>query len=430
MLSVVCLLFASCFNAPVNNGAYKLGTKIAFDYHPLTADDIDYLSRFDIIVTHNLEEKGIVKRLKNRSGKLFFYEWLPALYYTGNPASWERLVYKNKEKWTLDPKDSAPNPMGDKLHCKDYFYDMADDELIEQRVNYLVHQAKSHGYDGVFFDWGSGWYSLQENGYTFLTDEFARRHPKIRYNDRVNMFLGKLREKGLLVILNGGFRSENAELDRNADVDIVESMFTSDQCGTSSWIDEGKEGVQKACETWFNTLEKSLDLAERLPKKAASANQNIRFIFLNYAFPYHRLASNRKTTDILYEKTADRQAIYYSLALSYLGNTSGFTNGTDVSLLHVKDEVYFNSVGSATTALLRPNKSSALRYFSYGFVVAAEKEKRLEIALPPGVKSVLDLYNSSTRINASFGKVSVLMKPEKYLSGAKYPMGRIFLYEY
>jgi len=429
LLSFIWLFSTSCFTSPADKGDQKLGSKIAFDYHQLTEKDIDYLSRFDIIVTHNLESNRITKRLKGGGGKIFFYEWLSAFYYRDYSGSWERLAYKNREKWTLDPRESDPDPMGDRHHCKDFFYDMGDDDLIEQRVEYLTGQAKSHGYDGIFFDWGSGWHSLQENGYTFLTKEFVRRHPEKRYNDGVNLFLKKLKEKGLFIIVNGGFRSENSELDRYADVDIVESMFTTDQCDKSSSIDIEKEGVQKACETWFNTLDRSLELAERLPGKAASANKDIKFLFLNYAFPYYRQANNRGASDKRYEKSADRQAIYYSLALSYLGNASGFTSGSDVSLAYVMDEVYFSSIGGATSKIVRLDESTVLRYYSSGFVVASEKEKKLEITVPAGVKTVHDLYSSS-RINVVLGKALISMRPESYPSRAKYPMGRIFIYEY
>jgi len=428
-LSVVCLLSAGCFNSPATREVQTLGSRIVFDYHPLTDTDVDYLSKFDIIVTHNLESKSIVKRLKASRGKIFFYEWLTAFYYVDKPGPWERMVYMNRDKWTLDPRESDPNPMGDRLHCKDFFYDMGNDDLIEQRVNYLADQAKSHGYDGIFFDWGSGWHSLQENGYTFLTKEFERRHPEKKYNDGVNLFLRKLKEKGLLIIVNGGFRSENAEIDRYADVDIVESMFTTDQCDKSSRIDIEKEGIRKACETWFNTLDRALELAERLPKKAATANKDIKFLFLNYAFPYYRQTQKPGTSDNNYQKTVDRQAIYYSLALSYLGNASGFTNGPDVSLAYVMDEVYFKSIGDPAGKIVRLDESTVLRYYSAGFVVASEVEKKLEITLPAGVKTVYDLYGSS-RINVLLGKVLISMRPENYPSGAKYPMGRIYIYEY
>ncbi|MEI6206169.1 MAG: hypothetical protein WCP20_05265 [Desulfuromonadales bacterium] len=420
-----CLFSTACFNAAAPNKGARLGTKIAFDYHPLTDDDIHYLSRFDIIVTHNIEKESVAKRLKVGGGKIFFYEWLSAFYYVDKPGVWERLAYKNREKWTLDPRESDPNPMGDKLHCKDFFYDMGDEDLIEHRVNYLVRQAKSHGYDGIFFDWGSGWHSLQEHGYTFLTEEFTRRHPEKRYNDGVNLLLRKLKEKGLFIIVNGGFRSENAELDRYADVDIVESMFTTEQCESSGTIHVQNEGLQKVCETSYNTLDRSLELAVRLPQKAVSANRDIRFLFLNYAFPYLRLIDRQKT---VYEKASDRQAIYYSLAMSYLGNASGFTNGPDVSLKHVKDEVYFTSIGSASSDVLQPDESTALRYFTSGFVVATDKEKSFDINVPAGVTTILDMYNSS-RIKAENGRVHITMKPQNYQSGATYPLGRIFLYE-
>jgi len=224
------VLFPGCSDCVSSADKGPRGTRIAFSYYPPNSDDCAFLSGFDIVVTHDLLGTKIVRRLKSRGAKVLFYDWLPAFYYCANPTPWQRYVYQNRDRWTLDPDDSAPDPMGKRINCKDFFYDLADADLVEERVEHLAGAAREAGYDGVFFDWGSGWHSLVEQRYDFLTEEYTNRHPAVEYDAAASLFLDKLRKKGLLVILNGGFRSPGARLDAHADADIVESMFTTDQC--------------------------------------------------------------------------------------------------------------------------------------------------------------------------------------------------------
>lgn len=418
----------ACQSSPMQSTKERLGPRVAFDYYPLTGDDVDYLSWFDVIVTHDLQDAETVKALRAGGGKVFFYEWLPAFYYDGNPDSWERRVYRNRETWTLDPDDSDPDPMGERYQCRDFFYDMANRRMIARRIDHLSRLAKKHGYDGIFFDWGSGWHALQEHDYTFLTEEFERRHPNVTYDQGVASFLRGLRRKGLYVILNGGFRSENAQLDRYADADVVESMFTTDECDSPQEIYVEGEGVQEVCDTWFNDVTSSADLAQRLPSRAAAVNPDIRFFFLNYAFPFYRdTGVTDYTGEKVYERTPDRQAIFYALALSYLGNAGGFTNGPYVSLEDVRDDVYLESLGTATGDPMEIGDTAFLRHFTSGFVVVSDEDMTTDVEIPSGVTAVIDLYDSN-RIEVSAGSVDITLTSETYPSGSKHPIGRIYRY--
>ena len=207
------------------------GPVIAFDYHPLTKGDISFLSRFTWIVLQGPTDADTVKALKAEGTKLILYEWLPALYYCENSRDvWAAAVFANRQRWALDPADSDPDPMGGRYGCKDLFYDMADGELLQQRVEHVAEVLASRRYDGLFLDWGGGWNDLVDRKYSFVTKEFERRHPGASYDHHVNEFIRLLRERGLTIIVNGGFRSEGAKLNTYADMDIVESMFASESC--------------------------------------------------------------------------------------------------------------------------------------------------------------------------------------------------------
>ena len=474
LLALACAL-GGCARAAALPEHPALGSRIAFDYHPLSEADLDYLSRFDVVVTHDMADPKTVARLKSAGAKLFFYEWLPGFYYTRAPGPWERRVHRQRRQWTLDPEDNDPDPMGKKFGCKDYFYDMANEELLAQRVEQLAAKAKNGGYDGIFFDWGSGWYALKENGYRFATDAFERRHPGVRYDDRVSAFLGMLRAKGLYIALNGAFRSEGAQLDRYADLDIVESMFTSDQCrhpeaavpapakagaaagsgltgagiavltgqaaaGESSDTEAAAGEATEAdalaaaapragCQTSFTALPRALELATRLPLKARAVNPGLRFLFLNYALPRYRAPGEIGAGEKAPAKETDRQALYYGLALSYLGGASGFTCGPDVSLAFTRDAIFLKDPGTPLGPLRPLEQGGYLRLFTKGFVAAGERRTRLEVEVPAGVRFVWDPY-LSRKLGVSRGRVRLELAPENHPQASANPMGRIYLYEY
>ena len=408
-------------------------TKIAFQYHNPTQKDIEFLSHFDIVVTGKFWDSKMVKFLRSKKVKLFYYEWLPAIYYCSRHNNWEEMIYQNRLRWTLDPGDSDPDPLGDQYGCLDLFYDMADEELLEARVDHIAHLIQLNNYDGVFFDWGGGWNELKERSYAFLMDEFLKRHPGIQYNDKTNEFLRKIKQKGILIMVNGGFRSDRSQLDQYADFDVVESMFTTTECIDTHEIYIAEEGIRKVCDTRFNTVQNSLDLAVSLPRKAAATNNKIQFFFLDYAFPYYRDTDSKiRSADKEYRifgKTTDRQAVFYALACSYMGDASGFVAGPKVSLDSVIDDIYFYPVGKAVSNLEKINDDVYIRYFSNGIVILSDRDATVEVALPAGKDKVFDLYEK--RYNEiSNNRMMVNLASQIYPSGAKHPIGRIYQYEH
>jgi hypothetical protein len=434
---VVCFVFACAMVTVAGCSFFRPAPAdiptVAFDYHKPDRDDIDFLSHFDIVVTGKLLDADAVKRLKSRKAKLFYYDWLPATYYCKNHDDWEEMIYQKRFSWTLDPGDSDPNPLGERYGCMDLFYDMADEDFADVRADHIAYTVRSHNYDGVFFDWGSGWNAFKEHQYDFLMKEFSKRHPGINYNDKINEFIRRLKKKGLLVVLNGGFRSDGSKLDTYADYDIVESMFTAVNCDNSYYKIFLASGViEKACDTWFNNTQRAVDLATRLTAEARKANPAIKFLFLNYAFPYFKPTGKSATEGgmehQIYERTTDRQAIFYALACSYMGNASGFTAGSDVSLAHVKDDVYLHSPGTPVGGVHRTNDSVYVRYFSQGIVVVSDRDATVKISLPQGKSRVFDLYGKKY-LESRDNELALSLTSEVYPSGLKHSIGRIYLYD-
>lgn len=429
---LILLIFIFLHNCSVKNNAKDI--TIAFQYHNPTQQELNFLSNFNIVVTGNFWDPDIVKFLKSKKVKLIYYEWLPAFYYCNNHTSWEEMLYQNRNFWILDPEESSPDPFGKKFDCKDFFYDMANNDLITARVDHIVSEIKANQYDGVFFDWASGWQSLEENKLTFIMEEFNRRHPGIDYNERVISFIKKLKEKGILIFLNSGFKSSGAKLDAYADFDIIESMFTTTECNNNYFeIYMFPEGIQSACDTWYANVENCISLATSLPNKAKSVNPDIQFLFLNYAFPFY-MPSGEKTilegkSYRIYEKAVDRQAIFYALSCSHMGNSIGFVNGFDVSLDYVIDDIYNYRLGKSMSSVVKLIDGVYIKYFSKGFVVVSDSDAEVKIAVPDNVYRVFDLYEKKF-LNIDGNKIRIQLTSQLYPSGKKHPIGRIYLYEY
>jgi hypothetical protein len=323
--------------------------------------------------------------------------------------------------------------MGKRWGCKDFFYDMANTEMVGRRAAHLAKKAKDHGYDGVFFDWGSGWHSLVENGYTFLTDRFRKRHPRAAYDDGVDALLKTLRATGCLIVTNGACRSPGGRLALHADIDIVESMFTADASTPAHEVATSSGETKQACETWFNGVEQAVRLAGELPAIVRSRNPRVRFLFLNYACPFARATGRRRPvaggTSPIFDLVPDRQAIHYGVAMAYLGNASGFTCGPDVSLSLVRDPVYFARIGAPVDGLVRKGEGTYLRRFTSGLVAVSQKEAVIEAAVPRNVTRVTDLYTGRP-VTAVKGRVRLILASERYLSGETKPIGRVFVYEH
>lgn len=433
LLFLIILILISC-NRSNTIRTDESNPLIAFTYHNIKEEEMDFLSNFDIIVTGDFLDESKVNFFKSRKIKLIYYDWLPAIYYCSKPDDWQMLVYQNRYLWTLDPDNSSPDPMGIKYGCKDYFYDMANEDLINSRLEHIINNLKKYNYDGVFFDWGSGWNTFLENNYDFLINEYKKRHPDKDYDDMVINFLKKLKDHNIFIILNRGFRSERAKLNLYADIDTAESIFTGVECNSRSHnIFVEPHGLLSVQETCFNNVNDSVNLSMNLSQKAKETNPKVKFIFLNYAKPFYYNTGNKIIINneefYIYNATVDRQAIFYSLACALISNSISFTCGPDVSLDYVKDDIYFKKLGIPVSKVIQINENVYLRKFSNGLIIIGNDNNIVNIQLPQKIKGIHDLLQNEY-IKSDNGIVSITLKSQIYPSGAKYPVGKILIYEY
>lgn len=419
-----------------------LDVKIAFNYaDEMTAEEIAYLAGFDVVVTGAFVKDAVAAQLRAKGAKLIYYDWLAATYYcpSGNSA-WDEAVYSNRLTWTLDPNPSDPNPMGGQYGCLDLFYDMANQDMISKRAAHLVNLVKSRNYDGVFFDWGSGFHALEEREYFFATDEFARRHPGVDYDDGVNDFLAAVKSGGLIVIMNTAYRSYGSKLVLHADIDVAEALITSDE--NDDGIPEYTiyvqgEGLKNEYDSWFNRTQRAVHLATTLPAASRAVNPDVRFLFLNYVTPFYAKTGETVTvngqTHPVYVPTVDRQAVYFGMASSLIGGATAFAGSTDVGIAHTMDDVYLYDMGSPAgdmqtlSADAASNNYVYARQYQHGIAVVSSVRQTVQVAAPPGVKAVYDLYGRTAKQVVN-GRLDIEFTAEDYPSGTAHPMGRIFYY--
>jgi len=157
------------------------------------------------------------------------YDWMPAFYYytEGKNREFVAWLYKNRNMTTL-------NPQGPFLHCRenhydwcqDYYYDLANKEVLQKRVDDLVQNMKLRGFRGLFFDWASGSY-IEEEGYKPMLQNFKKIYTKQSYFDFVSKFYQKLNNLNIFVVTNQGFRKAKYILPF-VNYDMTESYITTD----------------------------------------------------------------------------------------------------------------------------------------------------------------------------------------------------------
>jgi hypothetical protein len=367
---------------------------MAFDYSYPKKEDLLFLSNFKYVVTNSYWKEKDVEFLKSHGVKLLKYEWLPAFYFCGKVQnSWHREIMSNLKNWVIDYRPNDRDPMGKRYGCKDYFFTF-NTEFIKKRVFFLVKDIKNHNYDGVFFDWASGSKIFQEEEYKFLHEELEKRGISVKdYDSRIATFLKLLKEKGLIIALNRGFRSPKGLFDRWADIDVVESVFTTDT----------KDGTR------FVNPAEALNTAFTIIKKLKPINPHIHVVFLNYVSN-----SNKKTVD---------EAIVYGICLSLLSNSFSFSVSENVDLSGVKKNWYSVDLGKPYGKYEKvKGKEIWLRKFSKGMVIVGRCGTKLKIKLNGCLLSLVD-----GKFFCSGGNRNSIVIPLG--SKCRTPfIGRIFLY--
>lgn len=189
---------------------------IAFHYAtPLSAHELEWYSRFEILVTHDPLPRAQVDALHARGTRLALYEWAVAYYDS------LRTVWHDRQ-----PRKTFLNerPLRGYLGSADadaYYYDPAAPEHQLGRAEMLGRRLRTLGYDGVFLDT-----TTSHSVHPEARAEYERRHPGIPYDQSFAGFLRNLRAQGVSVIItNQGYRAADQVLP-HVDWDVTESLIT------------------------------------------------------------------------------------------------------------------------------------------------------------------------------------------------------------
>lgn len=189
---------------------------IAFHYAtPLSARELEFYSRFDVLVTHDPLPRAQVDALRARGTRLALYEWAVA-YYDSLRTPWHdrqpRAAFLNQR------------PLRGYLGSADadaYYYDPALPGHQSGRAEMLARRLRTLGYDGIFLDT-----TTSHSVHPEARAEYERRHPEVPYDQAFAGFLQALRAEGVsLIVTNQGYRAAEHVLP-HVDWDVTESLIT------------------------------------------------------------------------------------------------------------------------------------------------------------------------------------------------------------
>ncbi|NPA54432.1 MAG: hypothetical protein GXO21_07175 [Aquificae bacterium] len=415
-------------------------------------DSLEWASNFRIVeIGDYLDIKpSHIQFLKSKGvEKVFAYEWMPAGYHyiDGEDNPFMAWVYQNREITTLNPNGPFPHcqEMGYSW-CEDYYYDLANNEVVDRRISFLKNNTLNKGIDGIFFDWGSGIY-IEEDIYKPMKDRFFQLHPQGDYFQAVSDFYRKLKEEGLSVFTNQGFRKAQYHLPV-VDYDMTESYITTDySLSKQAWIeykdDQGKTVLEKidipitayypVSEDILNgSLEDTayyIDYLNSL-KKQYGGNNFKKFVYVNYVAPDLEKIGEKENLPV-YKAVVPKNALFFSYAM---GKISGEIVYTEVPLDHSLEriDVYFYDLGEPLEETYQKIENQKyIRFFSNGFVLAGLWEKQETITISSkNLKNgfVYDLYNKNW-LKIDNNTLEVQMKPYfDKLQNKIVPIGRVFIY--
>lgn len=301
---------------------------VAFHYAArFTEADLEWYTRFRILVTGAILPPEQNRALQARGTRLISYEWTSA-YYPGDASSaspqWQETMNARRE-WLLDREPvggGAAEPGRRAL-----WYDFANTGLCRARAAHLAAAVRSSGYAGVFLD-TLGFEQLP----TELQAAFQARHPGVDYNSAQAAFLAELRRQmgsGSILFLNQGYRRANLFLPY-ANFDLTESYFTAIVNGRTLFRQWSPRDPWQGVRT----------PVEELVIPAARKFPNVRFVHLGYA---------AGTGEEI------RRAIRYNYAAAKLWNHESYLVTQNSKL--EEDDIYFKQPGRA---LSRRYESSEL----------------------------------------------------------------------
>ena len=193
ILTLLALVVAVPAVAQIPAGVKQKRGDFAFLYrNPYTPQELEWLGRFDVVVTGSFVPEEQVRALHQAGSKVIYYEWMVAFYGTqtraDNPTErFQADVLANHPDWLLNPETGLFGGAGsDSIPA--YYYDVASHGLREARVKWLIDLAHETNYDGIFFD-TTTIQSVQPEARA----TFAERYPGDSYDAYVARMLAMLR---------------------------------------------------------------------------------------------------------------------------------------------------------------------------------------------------------------------------------------------
>lgn len=408
--------------------------------------DTQWASKFDIVQAGGLYDKNITPQLLkenslSQSRYCIGYDWMPAFYYyiNSNNRPFINWLYEKKEKTTLNP--SGPFTHCKRNHyewCEDYYYDYFNSEVFTRRVKDLITNMHQKGYNGVFFDWASANF-LMENENNNLKEFIQKKYPAKNYALMIGKFYKALQDAGVFVITNQAFRShENLLL--HVDYDMTESYITTIKHIDKEVTLTGKknEDVKSVALTRYypiyansSTIGDTLYYLDLLLsyKNRYKKNGFKNFIYMNYMAPEYKRINERT-----YEVKKPKNAIYYGYATGKLTDSVIYGEVPyDRSL--ERDDVYFYDLGKAIgTSYQRVNDMNAyIRFFTNGFVLSSDAYKenkylQIDSKLFKGKTFIYDAFNQKYLPIKNSRVVIKLKYMQEIFTKNSLPLGRVYLF--
>jgi hypothetical protein len=305
---------------------------VAFHYGgALTAAQLEWFGRFDVLVTHDPLLEAQVAELHQRGTRLALYEWTVAFYRSlVRPDTWQERLLRGRDALLNRRALRGHSGASD---ADAFYYDPAHPDYAEQRVTALVNRLKAANYDGVFFDT-----TTVESVHPKALAQYRRRHPDLPYDAAMARFLARLRQELPLIVTNQGYRAAEHYLPY-ADYDVTESLLTR------PWHDPANR---------WNSVD---FLMPELILPAAQAYPHVRFIHLNYGEDVARIVATARLFD-----------------------HDAFVASPDVTRTAFSD-LYFLDLGRPTSEIQR-NGLEATRTFERGEVTVSPERAKIGRALP------------------------------------------------
>jgi hypothetical protein len=190
---------------------------IAFHYAtPLTPAQLEWYSRFDLLVTHDPLPRPQREALRARGTKLLLYEWAVAFYGTRR-TPWHKRIPSSALLNTRPLRGHLGSATADA-----FYYDPFTREHERDRAAKLIARLRNLGYDGIFFDT-----TTSESVHPEALAEYNRRHPDTPYDVAFARFLRTLRREWRqgIIATNQGYRAATHVMPY-VDVDVTESLIT------------------------------------------------------------------------------------------------------------------------------------------------------------------------------------------------------------